>query len=299
LGLNDERGHSRFSAVLHGRMPPLSGGAVTRLGFAVGVEFFAGPEEATGDEVEIFRTLNRFVAVPDRCAKDSGFAAGVDPNHRVAVGRFVGCDAFSQGDAIGPDLNDFVKFIRVVLPARWKTFHDRMLRLEGDNFERARCLMTHGSDAEHFAPFITAGVAITVNRAMEGDSWDAIKMGFSDVLDPVDVRDLAGAFVVQDDIETFGPVGLVVDAEFVGAAFAVAFVDDGPGDVGASTDAFGEDFRLGGVIVTAAAGDEQSVDWLGGAKGNSKNQQPNSKRKTDWPQKGQKRRKGELEKANC
>ena len=81
-------------------------------------------------------------------------------------------------------------------------------------------------------------------------------MGFGDVFDPGDVGELAGTFVVNDDIEAFGPIRFFVSAVFDVFVGGIASVNNGPGDVGAGADAVAQDFFLRLVIVAAAAGDE-------------------------------------------
>src|SRR5690349_19615918 len=90
-------------------------------------------------------------------------------------------------------------------------------------------------------------------------------MRFSNMLDPIDVGDTARAFIMDDHIEAFGPIRPFVDAEFVVFAIRVAFMNNGPGHIGAGADAFGQDFLLSLVIMATAARDKQSMQRLGGA----------------------------------
>ena len=91
-------------------------------------------------------------------------------------------------------------------------------------------------------------------------------MRFGDVLHPGDIRHLPRAFIMHHHIEATGPIRLFVNAELVLLCISVSFVNDRPGDIGAGTDAFGEDFLLGLVIMAATAGDKQSAQRLGRAQ---------------------------------
>ena len=88
-----------------------------------------------------------------------------------------------------------------------------------------------------------------------------VAVRLEDAVDHFQVLDVGAAFVVDDHVETLGPVGLLVDGvEVLGARVGV--VGDRPLDVGPGGDALGEDVLLFRVIVAAAADDEQGADRL-------------------------------------
>src|SRR5437667_6719956 len=102
---------------------------------------------------------------------------------------------------------------------------------------------------------------------MEHYGWDAGEMSLGDVFHEGNVRHPARAFVVHDDIEPFGPIRFLVNAELVVFSVAVAFMENGPGDIRPGANAFGEDFLLGLVIMTAAPGDEEGLERRGAMGG--------------------------------
>ena len=202
----------------------------------------------------------------ERGAKDATFAVGVHPDGGVLVVGFVGRETLGKRRAGGPEFFDFVEFVGIIFPARWKAFHNRMFWFDVHDFEDATGLVLIGAHAEEFSPFVSFREAVAVHCAMEDDSRNPfIVMFFGDRFDPIHVRDLSGTFVVDNDIKPFAPVRFFVDAEFNVFIGAAAFVEDGPGDVCASADAFRKNFLLGVIIVATAADDKESVDGFGGS----------------------------------
>src|SRR5262249_44405716 len=116
--------------------------SVTELGLAVFVKLVASPEQAADDEIEIDVALNRLIAMAENSAENAAFAINIHPNAKMSVGFIFRREALRQRSAIGPDLFDLVKFVRVVFPGGGKAFHDRMVGLERNNGERAPDLMT-------------------------------------------------------------------------------------------------------------------------------------------------------------
>src|SRR2546426_6411937 len=97
----------------------------------------------------------------------------------------VGGDAFRQRRAVGPHLFNFVKFVRLVLPFRGPAFHDRMFRLETDDFKWPAGLVTVGTDAKHLAPLVGLCFSITVNRTMNDHGGGTPQKSLPKVLDPI------------------------------------------------------------------------------------------------------------------
>jgi hypothetical protein len=84
------------------------------------------------------------------------------------------------------------------------------------------------------------------------------------------------AFVVDDDVEAAGVLRIAVDGELrargvglaVGADLVIGGVDDFDADVGALLEALFQDVLLRGVVVAAAAGDEEDFQRRGCVGGN-------------------------------
>src|SRR4051812_17184684 len=98
---------------------------------------------------------------------------------------------------------------------------------------------------------------------MNHDRGYAVEMSLRDMLDPLNVSHHARAFIVDDHIEPFRPIRLFVNAELGFFRVRSAFVDDGPGYIGARTDAFGQNHLLPIIIVATSARDQQGTYWFG------------------------------------
>ena len=86
-------------------------------------------------------------------------------------------------------------------------------------------------------------------------------MRLEDAVDEVQVLHVGAALVVDDHVEALGPVRFLVDGvEVLGAGVGV--VGDRPLDVGPAGDALGEEVLLLGIVVAAAAEDEQGANRL-------------------------------------
>jgi hypothetical protein len=82
-------------------------GSVAGFRFSGIIEFFAGPQHATGDEVEINIGAHRLVVMTNRSAEDFAFSNSVGPNASMiflSVFAESGCQWF----AVGPHLVDFI-----------------------------------------------------------------------------------------------------------------------------------------------------------------------------------------------
>jgi hypothetical protein len=101
---------------------------------------------------------------------------------------------------------------------------------------------------------------------VEDEAGEPVLVGLEDVRDGGEIVDGGIALVVDHDVEVLCPVGLLIDGvELLLALILFDFVEgDGHLDIGALGQAFGQDVLLMGVVVTAAAADEQDADGLGG-----------------------------------
>ncbi len=245
-----------------------------------------GPEDAAGDHVEVAIVGNGGGVVADGGAEDAGFlgAVLVDPNVHEIVGAAVAVAAFYNLTADGERRGGGKDFdVVVVLFANgcpigeavddWICFVGEG---DGDRFLRA---VAAGLEAEVFEP-VTVGLAeffdgivgvadaVAVHRAMEIYAGDTVAMGIEDAFDGFGIGNIGAAFVMDDDVVTFGVIGIAEDGERRMGAFVVGvdLIDD---DVGAAFEALFEDVFLFGVFVAATAGDEQGADGFGGRCGES------------------------------
>src|SRR5947207_13875733 len=94
-----------------------------------------------------------------------------------------------------------------------------------------------------------------MHHAMNHDGRRAFAMRLEHLFHKMYVVDIGEAFVVNDDVVSSSPIGLLVNADAVLGGCA-AFLYDFPFDIGAPTDAFGNDHLLPIVIMAASAGNE-------------------------------------------
>ncbi len=225
-------------------------------------QFAGGPEDAAGDVGEEHFVAEGVVGVAVGGAEDAGFAVLVDPDDGVVFAVFLAL-AGGQGFGVGPEFFDDVEFIHGGDPVGGHAFEDGVLGL--DEFHRvfALVIVAAAGDAEQLAPVINVRGAVGVHGAVDDDGGDAIVVRFGDAADVVGVGGVGEAFVVDDDVEFLGPVGVVIQRDLRFGAGA-AFHDDGPLDFSEFVDGVGELGALEGVVVAAAAGDEEGADGLAG-----------------------------------
>ena len=106
-----------------------------------------------------------------------------------------------------------------------------------------------------------AGVAdsVAMHRAVQIHSGNAMFMRAQHPFDDGLVADSSGAFVVDYEIVSFGVVGVPVNCEWRLGGFVVR-MDLVDGGLDAFFDAGLQDVFLGGVVMAAAAGDEQNLE---------------------------------------
>src|SRR5687768_16909574 len=146
----------------------------------------------------------------------------------------------------------------------------------GDDFDGVFRLVfvVLAGDAEEFAPIIDFGGAVRMHRAMDDHGGFTGLVSGGDAADVIFVRGIREAFVVNDHVVWLGPIGIFVEIDLSTGAGA-AFVDDGEFNIGDFGNATGERFGLEFVVMAAAAGDDESLEWfagvelLGGAGGES------------------------------
>ena len=90
----------------------------------------------------------------------------------------------------------------------------------------------------------------------------AVAVRLQDAVDDVQVLDIRRAFIVDDHVVALGPFRVGINRVEVHGGL-VGVVGDGPFDVGPGRDALGEDVLLLGVVVAAAAEDQQGLDRFG------------------------------------
>src|SRR5256885_7355311 len=94
---------------------------------------------------------------------------------------------------------------------------------------------------------------------------DTIVMSPRNVLDPIYIGHKAGAFIVNDNIEAFGPIRFFVNAELRVPGITGPFVNDGPRNIRAGADAFRENLLLRFIVMATTASDHERMKRLGGS----------------------------------
>ena len=246
------------------------------------VQFVAGPEQAVGDEVQITRVRHGFVVVADGGGEDAGFVLiGVDPGHHEIIGAlwFAGfvldhLRAVRQCVGGGKHLDVVVMFFVDGGPVGQPGV-DGMRgvgEVDGDGFLRT---VPAGLQAEVFVPMGVFGgdgqgfgeiaEAVAVHGAMEVHAGNAGAVRREHALNHRRVLDIRRAFIVDHHIVALGVIGMAVDGQG-GMGIAISHIDDIHGHIRAGFEALLEDVLLLGVIVAAAAGDEQGLERRGGLR---------------------------------
>ena len=115
---------------------------------------------------------------------------------------------------------------------------------------------------EEFAPGVGGESAEGVQRAVDDNGGGAGAVGGGDFLDVGEVGGVGEALVVDDVTVSFGPGRIDIESDLA-AGGGAALVNDGPRDVAEFLEAPGERLGLEGVVVAAAAGDEEGADGCG------------------------------------
>ena len=116
-------------------------------------------------------------------------------------------------------------------------------------------------DANKLEPVLFSG-SIAMHGTMQVDGGNARLVCVQNVVNVRQLLHISGTFVVNDDVVSLRPVGVIVHVEASFGAF-VGRVNERHFDHGSRFDSPLENFLLFGVVVTAPAGDEQCLDRLG------------------------------------
>lgn len=265
--------------------------AVTSGGFAVFGEVASGPEETAGDEIEVMWIHDGGGVVADGGGEDFGFVRAVfigPGDDGVGLGRFgirgelLAFFGFGRDDLItrgeglaGEDLDVVVELFVDGGPVFEATGDGAVFIGEGDA-DGLLGAVASGLETEVFVPAGIVGTglhrlaeiapAVAVHGAVEIDGGFACFVGSEDGSDVGGIGDVSAAFVMDDDVEVFVPVFGFVDFKggFGALVGVVGDIDDG---IEPCFDAFFEGDRLLGVVMAAAASDDEDAQWLDGCIG--------------------------------
>src|SRR6185437_6311636 len=245
--------------------------AVTVTDVALVVEFAARPKQTARDEVEITGVFHGGVVVTDRGAEHTGAVVVIDPGDDVVILLRRTVPLLHRLPAVGKRrgrreyLNVVVKLLVDRRPVV-ETVGDRMgLVCEADRDWQLRPVGA-GLDAEVIkperplgtggGPFAGVADAVAVHGAMQVHAGNAHAVRREDALDDRGIVDVGGALVVDHDIVALRVIGVAVDRErrFGRGVVVVDLIND---HIGASFEAVLEDVLLSGVVVAAAACDQQ------------------------------------------
>ncbi len=171
----------------------------------------------------------------------------------------------TEDGGVRPDFQDLVQFSGRGCPAFAKALHDRVLGLDVFYRHRHVLLMAHSGHTQQFAPFIGDFIrcTIAVHGAVQNHGRHTrIPVSRGDPLYKGLVANGTETFVMHNHVKILDPVLLLVNRDFVGPPCA-ALVEDRPGHIGPFADALADNQLLLGVIMAAAAGNEQGFEWFG------------------------------------
>lgn len=107
-----------------------------------------------------------------------------------------------------------------------------------------------------------------MHGAVQIDGGNAIAMSVDDIVDGFGIGDIRGAFIVDDDIILFRPVGILINCE-LWSGRAIGSVFDGNFTMNARLNAFCEQKLLFAVVVAATADDEQDFERFDFCRGSA------------------------------
>ena len=232
-------------------------------GRAVVVEFAGSPESATGDEVEKLRHLHGVGVVADRRAEHPRAVVVVGPDDRL-IALPLPAHRLGQRLRRRKQLVAEIHLLLRQLPLLRQPLQDRMV---GDQVGRVVVMgpVPGRLDPAQLEPVFRAR-AIAMHRAVHHHRGHALPVLGDDSLHEVEVFHFPKALVVEDDVVAFRPVGLRVDRHLVVAARA-PFMHHGHVHAGPLGHAIGDHLLLPVVVVAAAAGDVEHLQWLAGLGG--------------------------------
>ena len=241
------------------------------------VQLVARPEQSARDEVEVTRVGDGVVVVADGAAEDAGVAILVYPGDDRLDGALGAVLLLEQLLAAherrggGEDFDVVVKLLADGGPLGL-ALHDGMVLRERGELNRLLRAVAGGLKAEEVEPqrvgrtghdgLADVADAVAVHRAVEVHGGDAGAVRGEDVVHVGHVLHVGAALVVDDDVVALGPIGLCVGREG-GLRAAVEGMNRVHLDMRAGFEALLEDEMLHGVVVAAAAGEEQHAERLG------------------------------------
>ena len=241
------------------------------------VELVARPEQAVGDELQVARVGNGLVVVAEGGAEDARLAVLINPRDDRLDGLLAAVLLLEQLLAAhqrrggGEDFDVVVKLLLNGRPLG-QAAHDGMVLRQRGELNRLLRAVAGGLETEEVKPqrvgrtghdgLADVADAVAVHRAVEVHGGDAGAVRGKDVVHVGDILHVGGALVVDDDVVALGPVRLLIRRERRLRA-AVEGMHRVHLDVRAGFEALLEDEVLHGVVVAAAAGEEQHAQGLG------------------------------------
>ena len=222
-----------------------------------------GPGNASDEGRQKDLVAERVIRVAVGGSENPSLTELVGPEDRL---NFAGFFAFARREDLGvwPNFFHDVELIHCGFVIGRDGLGNRVVFVQNSDRIAALVLVMAAGHTEEFAPIIDFCGAVSVHGAVHDDGVDTIAVGLRDFTDVIRIVGIGEAFVVHDDIEAFGPVGLAVQIDRRAGSFA-SFEYDRPVDrdrllFGGQLHGFG----LVVVIVAATAGDDQNLDRLGG-----------------------------------
>jgi hypothetical protein len=223
-----------------------------------------GPERALRYELEKVLIAPRVIGVAIRRAEDAGFAVLIDPRHGVGF-AILFAHGTRQRFGVGPQLLHDVELVHRRDPIGRDAFQDRVGG--GNEFHRILALMivVFAGDTEKLPPVVNLRGPIGVHGAMNYDCGHAGVVGRGDLAEVNLVGRVGETFVVDNDVVTFSPVGIVVEGNLRARSVA-AFHYHGPINCRQFGHGVGELLGLERIIVAATPGDQQGAQrfWFCG-----------------------------------
>lgn len=169
---------------------------------------------------------------------------------------FAGC----QDGGIRPRFFDHVEFVDRGLVSVRKVLHDRVVWLGDVDLVVTFVFVSSAGHTEKLSPVIDGSITVGVHGAVNHHGVGAGVMGSRDATDVVMVFCFRKTLVMDDDVESPGPVWVFVEFDF-GFGARASFIDNCPGNVDpVSLECQLHRFRLQVVVVAASTGDQEHFD---------------------------------------
>ena len=221
------------------------------------------PEHSAGDKIEIAIVLYREVVVTNGGAETGGSLGLIGPGDDRDVGGLLAVPGVFLGSYRQRlDIEDIDVVVELFF-SRGPVLESLGNRVVFDVVNRDRLLRAVAGrlDTEMLEPLVGA-VSKAVHRAMQMHRRDGL-VSIENVLHDLEVLVACGALVVNHQVIALGPIGIVVNRERRVHRFVVG-PPDIDADVGPFLNALVEQLVLGGIVMTAAASDEQDLEGFGG-----------------------------------